>query len=149
MDKTSFIFEPSAYRCRSQAIIRFNDIDILGHLNNTVYFSLFDTAKADYLQKVMRGEVDWRRVESVIGTVNCTFINSCFYGEPLDIYTRCEDISNKTYTLRQVLINRDTEELKAICTTIMVSYDPDSHRSTEVSQRFRTAVEEYENTPLK
>lgn len=145
MNKSSFIFEPEAYRARSEAVIRFNDIDILGHLNNTVYFSLFDTAKADYLSTVMRGEVNWQRVESVIGTVHCTFLNPCFYGEKLDIYTRCEEMGNKTYTLHQVLVNRESLEVKAVCTTVMVSYNPDTHLSAEISQQFRTAVEEFEN----
>lgn len=35
--------------------IRFNDVDVLGHMNNTVYFTLYDTAKADYFAAV-RGE---------------------------------------------------------------------------------------------
>lgn len=30
--------------------LRFNDIDILGHLNNTVYFSLYDLGKARYME---------------------------------------------------------------------------------------------------
>lgn len=145
MDKTQFIFEPSAYNAKAEAVIRFNDIDILGHLNNTVYFSLFDTAKADYLEKVMGGKINWQRVESVVGTVNCTFLNPCYYGEKLHIFTRCEEMGHKTFTLRQVLVNTHTQEVKAVCTTIMVSYDPDTHRSSEVSDKFRQAVENFEN----
>ena len=69
--------------------IRFNDLDILGHLNNVVYFSLFDTAKAQYLHQVMEGNIDWRRVETVIANIDCSFIASAYYDEPITIYTRC------------------------------------------------------------
>ena len=29
--------------------IRFNDVDKFGHVNNTVYFQFYDTAKTDYI----------------------------------------------------------------------------------------------------
>ena len=32
--------------------LRFNDIDILGHLNNSVYFTLFDLGKTRYFEAV-------------------------------------------------------------------------------------------------
>ena len=47
--KPEFHFDRSLYHSTADVQIRFNDIDILGHLNNVVYFSLFDTAKAQYL----------------------------------------------------------------------------------------------------
>ena len=34
--------------------IRFNDIDMLGHVNNTVYFSFFDLGKARYFEEVKK-----------------------------------------------------------------------------------------------
>ena len=33
--------------------IRFSDVDQFGHVNNSVYFSLYDLAKTDYLKKVI------------------------------------------------------------------------------------------------
>lgn len=148
MNRTEFIFNPDAYRCITPVQIRFNDIDILGHLNNTVYFSLFDTGKAEYLQKVMKGEMKWDRVESVIANVNCSFINSCFYGEQLAIYSRCEEVSDKSFKLHQVLVNADTLQVKAVCDTVMVSYDPDTKSSIPVSDKARTRLNEYEGRNL-
>ena len=66
---------PEDFRHRVEAQIRFNDIDILGHLNNTVYFSFYDTGKAYYLEAVNGGKMNWQRVESVIANVDCSFIN--------------------------------------------------------------------------
>ena len=41
--------------------IRFNDVDKFGHVNNTVYFQFYDTAKTDYIATVCKG-VDWERL---------------------------------------------------------------------------------------
>ncbi len=46
---------PDLFRHSAPMQIRFNDVDVLGHMNNTVYFTLYDTAKADYFAAV-RGE---------------------------------------------------------------------------------------------
>ena len=36
--------------------IRFNDVDKFGHVNNTVYFQFYDTAKTDYIASVCKGQ---------------------------------------------------------------------------------------------
>ncbi|MDE6316995.1 MAG: hypothetical protein K2L73_01180, partial [Muribaculaceae bacterium] len=38
--------------------VRFNDIDILGHINNSSYLSFFDLAKADYFTKSTMARVE-------------------------------------------------------------------------------------------
>ena len=45
--------------------IRFNDVDKFGHVNNTVYFQFYDTAKTDYIATVCKG-VDWERLAIVV-----------------------------------------------------------------------------------
>ena len=45
--------------------IRFNDVDKFGHVNNTVYFQFYDTAKTDYIATVCKG-VDWERLASMV-----------------------------------------------------------------------------------
>ena len=38
--------------------IRFSDVDQFGHMNNSVYFSLYDLAKTTYIKDVL-GSADW------------------------------------------------------------------------------------------
>ncbi len=145
MDKTNLNFNASAYPCKTELRVRFNDIDILGHVNNVVYLSLFDTAKADYLQGAFRGNMNWQRVESVIANINCSFINPAYFGEPLCVYTRCEEMGHKHFVFKQVMVNTSTAQIKAVCDTVMVSYDPDTGTTTPVSATTRTMFEQYEH----
>ena len=125
--------------------MRFNDIDILGHLNNTVYFSFFDTGKAYYLEAVNGGKMNWQRVESVIANVDCAFISSVYFGEPVEICTRCEHLGSKSFTLLQMILNKDTREIKCICRTVMVAYDPDARRTTPLPGHWRKGITDYES----
>ncbi len=135
---------PEDFRHRVEAQIRFNDIDILGHLNNTVYFSFYDTGKAYYLEAVNGGKMNWQRVESVIANVDCSFINSIYFGEPIEICTRCERLGSKSLTLLQMLSNKETGQVKSICRTVMVAFDPDTHTTTEVPEKWRKGITLYE-----
>ena len=36
------------FKRKTQVQLRFNDIDALGHVNNSVYFQFFDLAKTEY-----------------------------------------------------------------------------------------------------
>lgn len=37
----------SEFRYQTDLQIRFSDVDVLGHVNNTIYLSFYDTGKAD------------------------------------------------------------------------------------------------------
>ena len=41
-----------AFRHTLPLQLRFNDIDLLGHVNNSVYFSFYDLGKARYFETV-------------------------------------------------------------------------------------------------
>lgn len=139
---------PESFKHRIDLQMRFNDIDILGHLNNTVYFSFYDTGKAYYLEAISDGRMNWQRVESVIANVDCTFVTPIYFGEEIEILTRCEHIGDKSLTLLQMLVAKHSGQIKSVCRTIMVSIDPDTKESVSVPEKWRNGVARYENTPL-
>ncbi|MBO5135380.1 MAG: acyl-CoA thioesterase, partial [Bacteroidaceae bacterium] len=49
------------FRHSMPAQIRFSDVDQFGHVNNSVYFALYDLAKTTYVKDVLGDSVDWRR----------------------------------------------------------------------------------------
>lgn len=128
--------------------LRFNDIDILGHLNNIVYFALYDLAKARYLETIRKGDVDWQRVESVIANVNCSYIKQVKFGEEVEVKTRCIHIGDRSFTLQQCLVEVSTQEIRSICETVMVCFDPSTGRSAPMRPEFRKAIEIFESRDI-
>ena len=49
------------------AQIRFSDVDQFGHMNNSVYFSLYDLAKTTYFKDVL-GMNEWGDVVVVVAS---------------------------------------------------------------------------------
>jgi acyl-CoA thioester hydrolase len=126
---------------RTDVQIRFNDIDILGHLNNTVYFSFFDTGKAWFFESIMNGSMNWKRVESVIANIDCAYVAPVFFGEEIEVLTRCMAVHEKSFRLQQVIVEKKTRQIKAASETVMVSFNPDTNMSQEIPAQWREALE--------
>lgn len=138
----------SDFRHHIPVQVRFNDIDILGHLNNTVYFSFYDTGKAYYFKAVRGDLMQWKRVDTVIANVNCAYINSIHFGDHIECYTRCVEIGEKSFRLQQLLVRHPDMTIMSMCETVMVSFDPDTAHSTPLNDDWRRLLTEYEQRDL-
>ena len=54
------------FRHRVSVQPRFNDYDIMGHINNTLFFSFFDIGKVAYFERVWGGFMNWRSMGLVV-----------------------------------------------------------------------------------
>ncbi len=139
---------PKEFRHSIPLQLRFNDVDVLGHVNNTVYFSFYDTGKAHYFTDVRGQSVDWRHVDTVIANVNCAYISSIVFGEEIEVCTRCESIHEKSFRLLQMLYEPKTGQVKSVCETVMVCIDPETKKSVPISEQWRKQFCEYEGRNL-
>ena len=125
--------------------LRFNDIDALGHVNNSIYFQFFDLAKTEYFASLeVDADINWCRPAIVIANVNCSFLVPTVFQEPVEVLTQCAHLGNKSLTLLQHLINSDTRELKATCATVMVNLDPETNQPSPLPKVWRDAIVAYE-----
>lgn len=131
----------SEFRHAVDMQLRFNDIDILGHLNNTVYFSLYDTGKAHYFSSIMGGRMDWRKVETVLANVDCCYISPIYFGEEIQVMTRVMAVHEKSFRLQQVMVEKRTGEIKSAAETVMVSIDTETKRAVVIPPHWREALD--------
>lgn len=123
--------------------LRFNDIDILGHLNNTVYFSIYDLGKALYMQEAGLRHGGREKPNSVIADIHCSYLEPIHFDDKIYVTTRCSRIGEKSYTLDQMLVD-DTGTVKSRCETVMVYFNPETGKSEVLPEDFRKKIEDYE-----
>lgn len=128
--------------------LRFNDMDMLGHVNNSVYFSFYDLGKAHYFESVCQCHIDWLSADIVIANVNTDFLSPVFYDEQVAVQTAVVEIGNKSLKLRQQIVNTLTGQIKSRCETIMVGFDPQTLTAKEITQEWRIAINKYEGRDL-
>lgn len=125
--------------------IRFSDVDVLGHVNNTVYLAFYDTGKAGYMTSVLGRKISWKEVDTVIANINCSFIAPIFFGEQIEVLTRCEGIGDKSFRLEQVIREITTGQIKSTCKTVMVCFEPKTQTSCHVSEEWRQKLTSFES----
>lgn len=125
------------------AQLRFSDVDRFGHVNNSVYFSLFDMCKTRYFNDVVGTDI-FDRMAPVVVHIEANFISPVFFPDEIVIDTSIVKIGNKSFTLMQRAQNQRTEEVKCYCETVMVMMDTVTNQSVEIDPEFRTKVSSYE-----
>ena len=123
--------------------IRFNDVDKFGHVNNTVYFQFYDTAKTDYIATVCKG-VDWERLAIVVVKIEAEFVAQIKGNDHIAGRTRIVKIGNKSFHLEQDVIDSDTHEVKSRCFSVMVLYDLERQLTIPLPDEWRKAISDYE-----
>ena len=124
--------------------IRFNDVDKFGHVNNTIYFQFYDTAKTDYFASVCKG-VDWERVAIMVVKIEAEFMAQIKSDSHIAGRTRAVKIGNKSFHLEQEVFDTDMQELKSRCFSVMVLYDLERQQTMPFPDEWRRAICDYDD----
>lgn len=123
--------------------LRFNDIDILGHLNNVVYFSLYDLGKAKYMEEVGLRTEPSAPPTCVIADVHCQYVKPVHFGDEIFISTSCTEIGEKHFVLQQEMTDA-SGDVRSLCRTVMVSIDPATGKASPLTPEYRSKIDNYE-----
>lgn len=127
--------------------LRFNDIDSLGHVNNTVYFSFYDLGKTSYfsdIKKANKSLVDIVDFGVVIANIQVNFVQPIFPNETIAVQTAVSEIGNKSFKLVQQVINSETGDVKCTCNTVMVGYNLVTKATQVISEEWKKAMAAFE-----
>ena len=138
---------PFDFRHRIPLQIRFNDIDVFGHLNNAVYIQFFDMGKLAYFKQFMHGGFEKEPTVPVVADLHCTFYAPTYIDEHIECLTAVASISNSSLVLEQRIVGADGS-VKCTARTVMVNIDTKTGDSTLLSDEWRRALSSYEGRVL-
>ena len=130
------------------AQIRFSDVDQFGHMNNSVYFSLYDLAKTTYFKDVF-GMAEWGEQVVVVANINANFYQPVFFSDEMEIATAAVHLGNKSFTLLQRAVAKNTGEVKCECSTVLVMYDLYTKEPMPILQAYKDAICRYEGKTIE
>lgn len=127
--------------------IRFNDVDKFGHVNNTVYFQFYDTAKTDYIATVCP-HVDWEKEAIIVVHIDTDFVSQIFGTCNIGVRTAVSKVGTKSFHLHQEVYDVDTGEVKSICNSVMVAYNLETHQTMALPKSWVEAIRQFEGGEL-
>lgn len=123
--------------------LRFLDQDVFGHVNNSVYFTLFDTCKLYYLKEVL-GEAMLKEIEIVAVHMEIDYLSQVFFMDDISVQTCTSHIGNKSITFVQRVVDTKTKEIKAEGRTIMVTFSRKDRCPIPVPAGMRSGIAAFE-----
>ena len=136
--------------------VRFADTDALGHVNNAVYLTYFEAARAGYYAAVVgapfgTGEKADERT-FVIAEATVSFRRPCFFGETVLVGCRFAWASRSSFGLTYVI----RAEASAVAgarqiadgESVQVMFDTVANRVTRVPADLLALFEAYEGRPI-
>lgn len=117
---------------------RFADVDMLGHVNNIHMQQYYDIGKSDYFSQILGlSENMSRTIGVIIAHLSTAYIEQVFMSDPIVVQTEVVKIGNKSFTLRQRIVNSVNGEIKSECTTVMVVFDFVAQQTCEIPTAWR------------
>ena len=120
--------------------VRYVDLDVLGHVNNSVYFSYFEMARVQYFGQVLGKDWDWETNGVILVKNWAEYIKPVFLANQPEIRIYVDKIGSKSFDLSYELKVNDV-----LCTTggsTMVAFDAKSNKTIEIPEEMRKFLEQ-------
>lgn len=125
--------------------VQWGDMDAYGHVNNTVFFRYFESARVDYL--VRCGFVDAYdndKIGAILHSTSCRFRKPLFYPDTAIVGTRATEVNDDRFTLEYKLVSDSQNALAAEGSSIVVSLNYVTREIVPIPGRVRELIAQIE-----
>ena len=110
--------------------VRFSDLDVLGHVNNSVYLTYFESARVYYFKHLLGTDWDWTKDSVVLVKNEVEYIRPILLHDVPEIEVYTKHIGTKSYTFGYNI--RVNGELYSKGASTLVAYDVNTQKTTEI-----------------
>lgn len=120
--------------------VRYADLDVLGHVNNSVYFSYFEMARVHYFGQVLGKDWDWDSNGVILVKNWAEYIKPVLLTDQPQIYISVDRIGSKSFDLSYELKVNDVLYTRGGST--LVAFDAKATQTIEIPEEMRNFLEQ-------
>ncbi len=138
----------SDYRFYHEIEIRYSDLDPQGHLNNAVYLSYFEQARAFYLQHLgLWDGISFEDIGIILAEAQVSFLTPVRFGQDVRVGLRVQRLGGKSIHMAYTLEDTATLKVLARGSAVLVAYDYQARESIPIPEVWRHAISTFEEIP--
>lgn len=145
------------FRHRRAVEVRFRDTDAMGHVNNAVFLSYLEMARAGYYQRVTGGMFGIGATSGersfILADVRLTFRSPAWFAEILTLETRVTRIGRTSFGMEHRITAPDSAygpaRLVATAEAVLVMYAYDAGAVRPVPEDLAEQIEAFEGRSLR
>ncbi len=137
----------NGFKHKTDIIVRFHDLDALGHVNNARYLNYLEQARLTYATEVLGWDRTLKSLSLIVANVTIDYKQPIRLEDSLEIWTRVSRLGNKSFDFEYVLIVIPPEgdpALAAQAKTTLVTFDYEANKTVPIFTRWRDAMLAYE-----
>lgn len=145
-----FAARPEDFPVQVTEHVRWGDMDAFGHVNNTVFFQLFESARMEFLQQAgfMR-LMDDQGIGPILAHTECYFRRPLTYPCDLLVTARTHEVHAQKVVMEYGLFLRNDDSLMAACGTgLVVCYDYNKRCKAQFPEPLRQQLTALRALPL-
>jgi acyl-CoA thioester hydrolase len=128
--------------------IAWGDMDAYGHVNNTVYFRLFESARIEYLRAIRFTEGgSGGGTGPILASTECRFRRPLEFPDTVRVGARTVDVAADRFTMEYVIVSEKLGEVAARGTGTIVSYDYAARSKAPLPAAVRQRMDELARSP--
>jgi acyl-CoA thioester hydrolase len=133
---------PNRFPVVVDVVVRWADMDALGHVNNTAYFEYFEIVRIAYLERigVIPPRMDLWDYGFILGENSCRYRAPVTYPDTLSIGARVSALGEDRFLMEYEARSRELRRVVAEGDTLVVSYDYIAGERVPLRTEYRDAI---------
>jgi acyl-CoA thioester hydrolase len=129
--------------------VQWGDMDAYQHVNNTVFFRWFETARIAYTSRLGLKDMMIRdRIGPILAAIACDYRRQVTFPDTVVIGSRVSRIGRTSFGMDHALVSADAKAVAAECRSTIVVFDYATGRPVPIPEGIRQAIVELEGRPL-
>lgn len=124
--------------------VRWGDADMLGHVNNAVFFTYSESARMAYYEQIIAPAADTREQSMILARTACDFVAQLTYPADLNVGARCTRIGRSSLGMQVGMFLPGQDTPVAVTDSVIVWFDYAKQATAPVPERVRAAIAERE-----
>lgn len=125
--------------------VQWGDMDAYGHVNNTVYFRWFESARIEYLGLCgFLESYESDRVGAILHSTSCRFRRALRHPDEVLVGGRAASLEEDRFEMEYRVVSVGQEAVAAEGTGLIVSFDYEAARKRPLPEAVRERIEELE-----
>lgn len=122
--------------------VAWGDMDAFGHLNNTVYFRYFESARIAYLDAIgFRGDASHSGVGPILASTHCRFRRALIYPDRVRVGARVSQLADDRFTMEYRIVSESAPDaVTAEGGAVVVAFDYGPRRKATLPPAVRARI---------
>jgi len=125
--------------------VQWGDQDAFGHVNNTIYFRWFESARIEYMNRLGLDDLyEKERVGPILASIKCDYRRQLHFPDTVRIGARVSRLGRSSIGMEHRLVSESQNAVVAEGDSTLVVFDYKTQQSCPIPEALRAAIEAFE-----